>query len=1367
MIYRKKIISTILILFFIVNDVSGAADGICSIRANTSTLAPRLAETDTARNSSLQASLICQTIEKMARYGDEVLDLEKIKRWIRSRPSGEVFTKTVFLDYDGEIHIVVNNELLIRYYRPAGSPLAYLFGGDRTPVGFQSEEKVNAALNRQIYTIQKVPPHQLVGVFSHIARKARVNDRIRIAVQSFPLAENEYPLAELWPDGACYLHPEFEHDMRDIGRVGVGFPYMFDDRVMRWVNVSDSIAYRVAMHEFKLDGRDGHGHGYRDEAGQLALKRDEEQANMVGRRYKVIDDAAFLWYLHSYKMNDSLRYNRDGFIRRLNWVFDEHYYDTVPLDNDAIRAESDSRLKAARMFPNLREEIVGGIDINAERRALAIRLAVLINDAYFIERQKLGEDTIPAYEQIVSQREMMKEGDRRTTLSEEMRPVRMSDSTSHTDTTAVQAGANPEDEVELPYIGFKEWPKRNLSELIVELNAAVDIERALRQVAGNFNSLRTYYRVSQGYDENIVRSYNELMEALNAISADINCDIVPDRDYAYYSAILKTLRDKHKQLYRDMAKADKEGNRDTLKRLNVEAIRLNMLMIKLRIKVATLVLNGQSNITTGGGMLFIAETMVTKGARTSAQFLVKELKHRIKRLQTMDIVRETETLDPLGRLIKVVRLKGFDIEFRDKKEKEGQITVRQRRWINVHASLDRVRESLRRGSPERALQIIDMITPLYNERYIKVSEDYLAVKANLRQLRDMIAHLPASQAPPSEQYKTIREKTLEIAAQVIYPKRWVWSELVFGSLDKGLRGMLHQIAGYEIEIFRLQSAIADLEDFADSMAAAAEKGKLAQDKRRLIMRKLEEYIAWTHRGSVLEKQNAEIELKNAEGLLRNEEIDAVDLNKAARHLRETMAELAKRIDWYDEPEMGIKQKIATRRKRADALFVQYRDRDIKARVETIRAKVKSRDFEQAKDEVQDLQELYFDYDVVEPGYIRAVKRLRLASGMINGAIGQKSPVGTMAKIDEQLQAILNKDLAHKMSFIGYASFRPGLAGLSWEVYFSPGARITGFLNMLKARYPKEAGNKLRAVRLNRLKVNIGHRTIEPKDFDKFYLKDETKVEILLPTRAAGDSGDTAFRDVGPGTPTVASAMPKIKAATNKFVSENESMLADMLGEDKEEIVERIPVEILAAMGEDNAKIFLSALGQAKNVIIELFSATGEVSVTNATYLTYGIEQKKVPQELKRTYTVTLFLAKKGESLRSRDLEGRLGGPHVSAVNSILVPVGYYTPGQDLSGLIRSTMLGLRLMKIARDKENDSLDEAYVRETRRQFADLCKLTSETDSSMTEQEFIDWAGGNPAEVASVLSKVIGLLPIVRIDVETLRSIIDHAKEVISAA
>jgi len=233
-----------------------------------------------------------------------------------------------------------------------------------------------------------------------------------------------------------------------------------------------------------------------------------------------------------------------------------------------------------------------------------------------------------------------------------------------------------------------------------------------------------------------------------------------------------------------------------------------------------------------------------------------------------------------------------------------------------------------------------------------------------------------------------------------------------------------------------------------------------------------------------------------------------------------------------------------------------------------------------------------------------------------------------------------------------------------------------------------------------------------------------------------------------------------------YIDANKLLFKDALGSGKQDILLRVPIEAIESIGVDNIKDFLATFQKAPNGYVELYYMSGIGEASESVYQKYDIEKKllseelKIPEKRTRKNTLTLFPVLKDEKLDQASVVSRIG--NMAPKNTILSPVGLQN---DSAGLIRSTILGLKIMEVAREGEKIDKDEVQ----RRVLEDLKVICKVDDMrGLTADDIIYLAISDDInKIMEALKKLIRLLPIVPINAEELRQIYEHAKKALIAA
>jgi len=240
----------------------------------------------------------------------------------------------------------------------------------------------------------------------------------------FPVEEGNLPLGGIWKVAisdedkknlqkkygirhqeykyVLVVHTKFAQMWKDIKKNDLLFNYVFMDKenkpAERTVSLAWSIFYRFAKHEmgdlvtpedsvlgrvlplffnknrFKPKGG-AHLAMESDLKGLKEPVRDDFYSNLLGGRYNEVNDAVWIWFLHSYCYDNITRYSNMLFARRMEYVFKSR-----EAIKDGLYLE----------FPNLWSDKSGknkNIKVLwSDKVEEAINLARAINYAYFIER---------------------------------------------------------------------------------------------------------------------------------------------------------------------------------------------------------------------------------------------------------------------------------------------------------------------------------------------------------------------------------------------------------------------------------------------------------------------------------------------------------------------------------------------------------------------------------------------------------------------------------------------------------------------------------------------------------------------------------------------------------------------------------------------------------------------------------------------------------------------------------------------------------------------------------------------------------------------------------------------------------------------
>lgn len=284
-----------------------------------------------------------------------------------------------------------------------------------------------------------------------------------------------------------------------------------------------------------------------------------------------------------------------------------------------------------------------------------------------------------------------------------------------------------------------------------------------------------------------------------------------------------------------------------------------------------------------------------------------------------------------------------------------------------------------------------------------------------------------------------------------------------------------------------------------------------------------------------------------------------------------------------------------------------------------------------------------------------------------------------------------------------------------------------------------------------------------KMIEKLAVAHESSVNPFAPLRLGNatliSTGDAGAKTAEDGR--IVDKVPSLGRAVNMhvYIDDSATFLNKMLSHEKSgpKLI-RIPLELVEAVGVEEIRGLLEAIQSTPNGYIEFYSQERPEGVDNV----HGLRIKTVPPPLKgsnrhRSNTITILPVEKGEELsenRNKRWEG------VEPESSVVMPVGY---NYDMTGFVRSVLLGLRLTEIAKE-EGYGPDSNFVAFTLAQYMDLCVAlgASPRDFNLTGQDLVNIARGDMKTMVRSLNKLIKLLPIIPLNTEELRIIFERVRK-----
>jgi len=231
----------------------------------------------------------------------------------------------------------------------------------------------------------------------------------------------------------------------------------------------------------------------------------------------------------------------------------------------------------------------------------------------------------------------------------------------------------------------------------------------------------------------------------------------------------------------------------------------------------------------------------------------------------------------------------------------------------------------------------------------------------------------------------------------------------------------------------------------------------------------------------------------------------------------------------------------------------------------------------------------------------------------------------------------------------------------------------------------------------------------------------------------------------------------------QYLKENVELVTKQSGVDNEGILVRVPIRILREIGKDNALRFLGKLQTSSNIHVELYTRNRTVEDSKV-YTDWGLE---MPPKIEKTRqnTITLFIPE-GDEFTDADLKIGLGEIGLGPKKTIVSPVRLENAQV---GLIWGTIIGLRLLEIARQKrDSGEVDKVFVDTSLTQYEILCQTYSSEEFDLTNKDLIDIATGDKtSSIIQALNRLFKVLPIRQIDTDELRQIYERVEEVLQDA
>ena len=657
----------------------------------------------------------------------------------------------------------------------------------------------------------------------------------------------------------------------------------------------------------------------------------------------------------------------------------------------------------------------------------------------------------------------------------------------------------PEDLIESPLSRVRNIPNRQNPR--AEEKLCVEIQKKIVLLQANIDSIDALFRVSQTQEEKTIAEerQRELINGLASLYRDIEVELRETDDYDFYKISKESLKLKRDAISYKMEEFEKgQYDKDKMSRLNQEAIRVNRLLLKVQIKLAGMLLNNRTSVR--GGAARNAASTTLRGAFNTTQGLKEELHFRVHRLEGVKKMRQITTTNWDGEVVWTTNIENLNITIEptsDLENQEQKVKIKQRRWINVHTTLNNIRRDISRGHISNANKKIDLLLALYKFKRIAISENNTVIVEGLNGLKQALTDSQDGQVSPQNMVNAFALRTRDLISRINNPKHWVWVDVEYKDIAAAVRSQLYTIAGNQKDFALVLQNKAILEYYAERLSVASKRGFLSIRNKGMIERGTEKLSVWTKRGFVYPKQFAVIdlgpalELMNAGFKLEKERDDILQAKilygRASSYYLKAAQEADKRLNEIKGVVDGVKS-------RGHELYAQFRDTDIKKRIGITLREVNSCNYDQALQQINAIKGRYFFHELIEPGYKRAAGLLNEAESRLRRAMRFQNPQSLVNEIIKRLK-LASSDIEHKQSFRIYLVRAED--GQSTFRYVTPGTSLKGLLSSLQ-RDPDKTF------------VSMGHGWLPVNGRDQIIFNDQTPTIIISNTKPTKSIPTTRF-----------------------------------------------------------------------------------------------------------------------------------------------------------------------------------------------------------------------------------------------------------------
>jgi len=262
------------------------------------------------------------------------------------------------------------------------------------------------------------------SILSRVLDGSGLRNSVIVKIESFQKNQKDRNIARFDRDTMqVSIHPEFMDDFEDIKKGNVKYTWQFPDGQKRTVSLSRALGYRIAMRE--MGWKNG---GRLNRIGEeVFIEENPDEINRVGERYRLINEAAWLWYQYSYRnYKGNAWYHNQTFAEIIDTLFEKgnpsnysqeklflmkrlhRIYDAAPLQDAlgitlqkakklyGLNADDVYELLIASQFIQSAREFPTTLS-NETFKDLVKELALAFNEDFFMIRRDRGELAIPHY----------------------------------------------------------------------------------------------------------------------------------------------------------------------------------------------------------------------------------------------------------------------------------------------------------------------------------------------------------------------------------------------------------------------------------------------------------------------------------------------------------------------------------------------------------------------------------------------------------------------------------------------------------------------------------------------------------------------------------------------------------------------------------------------------------------------------------------------------------------------------------------------------------------------------------------------------------------------------------------------------------